>query len=369
MVMTPWFNDPVPFNMAAEYGTKKVITEHSTIGLVITTDGSISDIPRDEYAEAEARVIAELKEINKPFLVLVNSMYPDSPESLALADEISQKYNVCAKTVNCIELDEADINNILCDLLYEFPIKEIKVKLPLWITALESEHWLQKQLYGATLAASAEMSKVSHVTSFAETLKSSESVVDSKVERIDLSTGSATVCAEIDKKLFYDVLKEKTGVDIANEQQLMKEIIEFTKPQSYEDLLRLIGFAHGTGVWNENGEIFFDNRRMPLHEIPAYREDVYEMICEKLFKKGIYDTGFAYEVMEKARQGYYARKGEVDQSTVDALLSLGFELDFVFFLEKINYMFPRAHGAAYLKDAINLMWYKINFEKEFDKVM
>ena len=229
MVMTPWFNDPVPFNMAAEYGTKKVITEHSTIGLVITTDGSISDIPRDEYAEAEARVIAELKEINKPFLVLVNSMYPDSPESLALADEISQKYNVCAKTVNCIELDEADINNILCDLLYEFPIKEIKVKLPLWITALESEHWLQKQLYGATLAASAEMSKVSHVTGFAETLKSSESVVDSKVERIDLSTGSATVCAEIDKKLFYDVLKEKTGVDIANEQQLMKEIIEFSE--------------------------------------------------------------------------------------------------------------------------------------------
>jgi DNA polymerase III alpha subunit (gram-positive type) len=153
------------------------------------------------------------------------------------------------------------------------------------------------------------------------------------------------------------------------DSKFMKEIIEFTKPKSYEDLLRLIGFAHGTGVWNENGEIFFDNRRMPLHEIPAYREDVYEMICEKLFKKGIYDTGFAYEVMEKARQGYYARKGEVDQSTADALLSLGFDLDFVFFLEKINYMFPRAHGAAYLKDAINLMWYKINFEKEFDKVM
>ncbi len=153
------------------------------------------------------------------------------------------------------------------------------------------------------------------------------------------------------------------------DSKFMREMIEFTKPQSYEDLLRLIGFAHGTGVWNENGEIFFDNRRMSLREIPAYRDDIYEIICEKLFKKGIYDTGFAYEVMEKARQGYYARKGEVDQSTADALLSLGFDLDFVFFLEKINYMFPRAHGAAYLKDAVALTWYKINFEKEFYEVM
>ena len=229
MVMTPWFEEPVPFNMAAEFGTKKVITEHSTIGLVITTDGSISDIPREEYAEAEARVIAELKEINKPFIVLVNSMYPNSESSKAVAREIAEKYSVAARTVNCIELDENDISDILCELLYEFPIKELKIKLPLWITALESEHWLQKQIYSSVLTASAEMSKVSHINGFAKMLEASENVASSKVEKIDLGRGSATVCADVDRKLFYDVLKETTGVDIANEQQLMKEFIELSE--------------------------------------------------------------------------------------------------------------------------------------------
>ncbi len=229
MVMTPWFDEPVPFNMAAEFGTKKVITEHSTIGLVITTDGSISDIPREEYAEAEARVIAELKEINKPFIVLVNSMYPNSESSKAVAREIAEKYSVATRTVNCIELDENDISDILCELLYEFPIKELKIKLPLWITALESEHWLQKQIYSSVLTASAEMSKVSHINGFAKMLEASENVASSKVEKIDLGRGSATICADVDRKLFYDILKETTGVDIANEQQLMKEFIELSE--------------------------------------------------------------------------------------------------------------------------------------------
>lgn len=229
MVMTPWFEEPVPFNMAAEFGTKKVITEHSTIGLVITTDGSISDIPREEYAEAEARVIAELKEINKPFIVLVNSMYPNSESAKSVAREITDKYSVAARTVNCIELEENDISDILCELLYEFPIKELKIKLPLWITALESEHWLQKQIYSSVLTASAEMNKVSHINGFAKMLEASENVANSRVERIDLGRGSATVSAEVDRKLFYDILKETTGVDIANEQQLMKEFIELSE--------------------------------------------------------------------------------------------------------------------------------------------
>jgi stage IV sporulation protein A len=229
MVMTPWFEEPVPFNMAAEFGTKKVITEHSTIGLVITTDGSISDIPREEYAEAEARVIAELIEINKPFIVLVHSMYPNSESAKAVAREITDKYSVAARTVNCIELEENDISDILCELLYEFPIKELKIKLPLWITALESEHWLQKQIYSSVLTASAEMCKVSHINGFAKMLEASENVANSRVERIDLGRGSATISAEVDRKLFYDILKETTGVDIANEQQLMKEFIELSE--------------------------------------------------------------------------------------------------------------------------------------------
>ncbi len=229
MVMTPWFDDPIPFNMAAEYGTKKVITEHSTVGLVITTDGSISDIPREEYAEAEERVIEELKGINKPFVVLLNSMYPDSETALSVAAEISEKYSVAVKTVNCLELTENDITDILSEMLYEFPIKELKVKLPMWITALDSGHWLQKQIYSSVLSAAENIKKVSEVALFSERIGASENFTYSSVDGFDLGVGSGTVSADIDRTLFYTVLKESTGVDINNEQELMHEIVEFSR--------------------------------------------------------------------------------------------------------------------------------------------
>ncbi len=228
MVMTPWFNDPVPFNMAAEYGTKKVITEHSTIGLVITTDGSISDIPREEYAEAEERVINELKAINKPFVVLMNSMYPNSESAQSTAEEIAEKYDVAVKPINCLELNEQDITDILTELLYEFPIKEIKIKLPMWITALDSDHWLQKQMYQSIMKSAEDLGKVSDINIFGKRLSGCENVTYCAVDEVELGTGSATVIADIDHDLFYKVLKESTGVDINNEQQLMKEIIEFS---------------------------------------------------------------------------------------------------------------------------------------------
>ena len=228
MVMTPWFEQPVPFNMAAEFGTKKVITEHSTIGLVITTDGSISEIPRSEYSEAEGRVINELISIDKPFIVLVNSMYPESDEAKAVAREISEKYNVAAKTVNCLELSEDDIRDILSELLYEFPVREIKIHLPMWITALDGEHWLQKQLYSAVMTAAADIKRVADINGFVKRLCDCENIDHTSVLNVDLGSGSACVSAEVDRKLFYDVLKESTGIEISNEQQLMKEIIEFS---------------------------------------------------------------------------------------------------------------------------------------------
>ena len=126
MVMTPWFEEEIPFNMAAEIGTKKVITDHSTIGIVITTDGSISDIERSEYAEAEERVINELKEINKPFIVLLNSTQPYSEDSKNLTAELSKKYDVPVIPVDCNNMDENEIKRILAEILFEFPVKEIK---------------------------------------------------------------------------------------------------------------------------------------------------------------------------------------------------------------------------------------------------
>ena len=228
MVMTPWFEEPVPFNMAAEYGTKKVITEHSTIGLVITTDGSISDIPREEYSEAEERVISELKAIKNPFVVLMNSMYPESESGVECAKGIAEKYDVSVKPINCLELSENDILDIMSEILYEFPVKEIKIKLPMWITALDSNHWLQKSVYSAVLASANGVSKVSDIKAFTKKLSKCENMTYCSVDCVELGSGSGTVVADIDRNLFYSVLKESTGVDINNEQQLMREIIEFS---------------------------------------------------------------------------------------------------------------------------------------------
>ncbi len=229
MVRTPWFEDPVPFNMAAEFGTKKVITEHSTVGLLITTDGSISDIPRWEYEEAESRVIAELKEMNKPFIVLMNSMYPESDSAKRAAEELSQKHSVNVKTVNCLELTENDIKEILSGLLYEFPLKEIKIKLPMWINALPLEHHLSQQIYSNLNNCSEKAEKVADAKKFAEEFALCENISYAGLQNVDLGSGCAEITADVERRLFYDVLKEATGVSITNEQQLMKEIIEFSK--------------------------------------------------------------------------------------------------------------------------------------------
>ena len=147
MVMTPWYEEPIPFNMAAEIGTQKVINEHSTIGLVITTDGSISDIPREEYEEAEERVVYELKAINKPFVMLLNCMYPDSPQAKLTANAMSEKYGVQVLPVSCLEMEEDDIKEILAHILFEFPVKEIALQMPLWINSLPQEHKIKKEVF------------------------------------------------------------------------------------------------------------------------------------------------------------------------------------------------------------------------------
>ena len=153
------------------------------------------------------------------------------------------------------------------------------------------------------------------------------------------------------------------------DNDFIKEIWKKIEPRSYDDILKLIGFAHSTNVWKNNAEKLFYEHRMSLREIPAYREELYEMLVEQLRKKGVYDDGLAYEVTDKVMRGYYAKAGGVDEATMSALLDLGFDMDFVFFLSDIKYMFPKAHGTAYLHEAITMMFYKINFNTEYNEIM
>lgn len=226
MVMTPWFEEPIPFNMAAEIGTRKVINEHSTIGLVITTDGSISDIPREEYAEAEQRVIEELKLINKPFIVLLNCMYPNSQEAQDMAAQLTENYGVPVIPVNCLDLSEEDIKQILSRILFEFPLKEISICFPRWINALPLDHWLRADLTDTIKKSACGIKHIRDISCFESAFSNCENVDSAIVERIALGNGMAEVSLNTNKSLFYKILAETTGLVINDEQELMECISE-----------------------------------------------------------------------------------------------------------------------------------------------
>lgn len=226
MVMTPWYEEPIPFNMAAEIGTRKVITEHSTIGLVITTDGSISDIPREEYEEAEERVIEEMKTTQKPFVVLLNCMYPDTPDALQSSKMLSEKYGVPVVPVNCLELEEDDIKQILSRILFEFPVKEIGISFPRWINTLPVEHWLRASLIKAIGDYSENIRHIRDINGFGNAFSGNGDVESVEIPYIDLGQGRAEVTLRINPMLFYKILAETTGLNIADEQELMESLAE-----------------------------------------------------------------------------------------------------------------------------------------------
>ena len=241
MVKTPWFDNEIPFNMAAEIGTQKVINEHSTIGLVVTTDASISEIPREEYAEAEERVISELKELNKPLIVLLNCKAPDSAETLALTSELSEKYGVCVRPVNCMELEEKEISSILSDILSEFPARDINVRLPSWVGKLEKGHWLRSSIYKSICNTAVKIEKVRDIHSHLNEILDCEYLTDGKVNNINLATGTIGITLDVIPDLFYKIITEQTGIEIEDEQQLMSRIVELSlmkkRFQRFEDAL------------------------------------------------------------------------------------------------------------------------------------
>lgn len=244
MVRTPWYEEPIPFNMAAEIGTKKVITEHSTIGLVITTDGSISDIPREEYEEAEERVIDELNQTNRPFVMLLNCVEPDAPESAEMAARLSAKYGVPVLPVNCIDITEQGIKDIIANLLYQFPVREVELDIPGWVTSLETDHWLFSSVLESVRSTYA-ISKMCQVKSMLEGIRSCEFVKGVNIERIDLGSGRSRAELVFDQALFYRILSEKTELDIKGESELLSQLIEMTEikkkfrklQQAYDDVL------------------------------------------------------------------------------------------------------------------------------------
>ena len=248
MVKTPWYEDEIPFNMAAEIGTQKVISEHSTIGLVVTTDGSISDIPRYEYEEAEERVISELREIKKPFIVLLNCMYPKSSTAAELSRELSAKYSVPVVPVNCLDLTEEEIKEVLAQILFEFPIREIRVDLPAWLLSLPQDHWLKSSVFSAVSEKVRPLKNMRGISGFCADVGGIENINEAHISDINLGTGSARIGVSINNELFYSILAGLTGLPIGTERELMATLSELASVKKrYERLRGALDEVEATG--------------------------------------------------------------------------------------------------------------------------
>ena len=193
MVKTPWSDEEIPFEKAAEIGTKKVINEHSTIGILVTTDGSFTGIPREDYIKAEERVVNELKELNKPFIIILNSSEPEAEYTVELANKLSSKYNTTVMPINCEYLSIDDINNIFSKVLYEFPINQISIKFPRWIDGLDYEHPLKLELFEEIKNAFMDSNVLKDVSNCVSKIASTEIISNTSISDIQLGSGNVNV--------------------------------------------------------------------------------------------------------------------------------------------------------------------------------
>lgn len=234
MVKTPWFEEEIPFTQAAELGTQKVIRDHSTIGIVMTTDGSITDIARESYEPAERRTVEELKKSGKPFLMILNTNKPYSESSKALAIQLAEQYQVAVLPLNCDQLHMEDVNRILEEVLYEFPVSRLEFYLPKWVDVLEIDHPIKQQLF---LRAKELLEKVTNVRDFKELVlpQTDEYVKEIRKEGLRLADGVATLRMEVDDKYYYENISNMAGVTVNDEYELIALVRELSqKKQEYE---------------------------------------------------------------------------------------------------------------------------------------
>ena len=263
MVTTPWFDHEIPMTQAAEIGTQKVITDHSTLGIVVTTDGSITDIPREDYLEAEERVIEELKALGKPFMVLLNSAYPQSETAQTLQADISEKYDVTCMAVNCLTLDEDAISEIIKGVLYEFPMKELDLYLPAWVDALPFEHPIKNGLYSVIREETGRLHRLRDVEKAVWAMGDREEVSSAVLDRMDMGTGIATATLEVPRALFYSTLSQQCGMEIADDGDLMALMTQLAAMKSrYDKVSAALEQVEATGY----GIVMPDPKEMVLEE-------------------------------------------------------------------------------------------------------
>lgn len=248
MVTTPWFDYEIPMTDAAELGTKKVMEEHCSIGLVVTTDGSVTDIPRADYVDAERRAIHDMKATGKPFLVIINTRSPGSDDANRVSQSLKAEFGIDAVTADCQALDSSGIANLLKELLYAFPMRELRVYLPRWMDALEPEHPVKAALYDALVHHAEQITALGQAEASLSSLRQLEQVTDFSVRSVDLAAGTVSCALSFPETLFYEILSAKAGIPVQSDAQLMTLLTELSRiRQEYDKISDALSSVKATG--------------------------------------------------------------------------------------------------------------------------
>lgn len=237
LVKSPWFDHEVPFDLAAETGTRRVIQEHATVGVVVTTDGSVADLPRQGYCEAERRIVEELDAIGKPYIILLNCADPDCEDARQLAAQLEESYHHAVFPINCVTMTAETADRLLQKLLYEFPVQEIAVYMPSWVTMLEPGHWLQSAVYTAMLEYAGQIGKMADVAGRRPQLNC-EYIAGASLTGMDLATGTVRIAANMAPDIFYRILGEQTGLEIVDEASLLPCVVSLARAKRAYDKIR-----------------------------------------------------------------------------------------------------------------------------------
>ncbi|HEY8364768.1 MAG TPA: stage IV sporulation protein A [Haloplasmataceae bacterium] len=253
MVHTPWFEEPIPFKEAAEIGTKKVIADHSTIGIVMTTDGSVCDFTREDYIEAEERTINELKQLDKPFIVILNSRHPQKQETLTLRDELMEKYDVPVLPISVENISLRDVNKVLKEALYEFKIKELNIRVPSWISVLNENHSVKRQFDEVIRNVSNDYQKLREVNKICDTLKENDFISDVQLTAIDPACGSAEITVQCKDELYNEIIESIVGHKLEDRGEFISLLQDYSEAKREYDsiaqalqMVRQLGYGIAT---------------------------------------------------------------------------------------------------------------------------
>jgi stage IV sporulation protein A len=248
MINTPWYEEPIPFHEAAEIGTRKVIQEHSTIGVVITTDGTIGEIPRRDYIEAEERVVNELKEVGKPFIMIINTVQPYHPDTEQLRQSLSEEYDIPVIAMSVESLRETDVYNVLREALFEFPVLEVNVNLPSWVMVLNEGHWLRKSYQEAVQETVKDIKRLRDVDRVVWQFSQYEFIDRASLAGIDMGQGVAEIDLYAPDELYDQILKEVVGVEIRGKDHLLKLMLDLSHAKiEYDQVADALRMVKQTG--------------------------------------------------------------------------------------------------------------------------